>query len=67
MALKKIQPTNDENRNPFGDQQFSIGMDGKILQFYDHNGVKKVYEIHRYGKDKALYFKKETNDKIAYL
>ena len=67
MALKKIKPTNDENHNQFGDQQFSLGMDGKTLQFYDHNGVKKVYEIHRYGKGKALYFKRETEEKVAYL
>lgn len=67
MALKKIQPTNGENHTAFGEQQYSIGMDGKTLQFYDHNGVRKVYEIHRYGKGKALYFKKETKDKLAYL
>ena len=67
MALKKIQPTNDVDQNKYSDQQYSLGVDGKTLQFYDHNGVKKVYEIHHYGNGKALYFKKETQDKVAYL
>lgn len=67
MALKKIQSANDANQNQYGDQQYTLGMDGKTLQFYDHKGIKKVYDIHHYGKGKALYFKKEIQDKVAYM
>ena len=40
-------------------EEFTLGVDGKTLQFFSNDGVKKVFEIHRYGKGKALYFKRD--------
>ena len=37
----------------------------KTLHFYDSDGVKKVFDVHRYGEDGALLFKKKSPISIA--
>ena len=32
----------------------------KTLHFYNSDGVKKVYDVHKYGEDGALLFKKKS-------
>lgn len=35
-------------------------LNGKTLQFYNQEGVKKEFEIHHYGEGGTLYFKKNV-------
>ena len=37
----------------------------KTLHFYNSDGVKKVFDVHRYGEDGALLFKKKSPISIA--
>ena len=37
----------------------------KTLQFQNSNGVEKVFDVHHYGEDGALLFKKKSTISIA--
>jgi hypothetical protein len=37
----------------------------KTLHFYNSDGVEKVFEVHRYGNDGTLLFKKKSSISIA--
>lgn len=37
----------------------------KTLKFYNSEGVKKEYDVHHYGNDGALLFKKKTYAKVV--
>lgn len=45
---------NSKNR----DEYFSIGDNGKKFEFYDHEGQKKIFEVHNYGDGNALFVRK---------
>ena len=41
------------------------GVKDRTLHFYNSDGVKKVFDIHHYGEDGALLFKKKPTISIA--
>ena len=49
---------NSKNRSEY----FSI-VNEKKFEFYNLDGEKKVFEIHRYGKGSTLYLKKNRRNK----
>ena len=52
---------NSENRNEY----FSI-VNGEKFEFYNLEGEKRVFDIHRYGKGKTLYLKKNKRKSNSY-
>jgi len=38
---------------------------GKTIQFFSAEGVKKVFDVHRYNKTGLLYFKRKNKTAIA--
>jgi len=38
---------------------------GKIVQFMSASGVKKVYDVHKYGNGGTLYFKRKSEVAVA--
>ncbi len=41
------------------------GLINKKLQFYNSDGVKKVFDVHHYGKGETILFKKKPLFSIA--
>lgn len=52
---------NSENRNEY----FSI-INGKKFEFYDLEGEKKVFKIHKYGNGSTLYLKKNKRKSNSF-
>lgn len=38
---------------------------GKIIQYINSEGIKKVFDVHQYSKIGTLYFKRKTEIEIA--
>lgn len=55
---------NSENR----DEYFSINMNEKKFEFYNHQGKKSIFDVHQYGDGNALYVRKNkrTNKSKSY-
>jgi len=58
MELKKNKIFKSPENSLIKDQHFSIDLDGKTLQFYNHKGEEKVFEINHYGEGNTIFFKK---------
>ncbi len=54
MELTIEKPTNVKKRT-----------NGKTIQFFNTDGVKKVFDVHKYGNAGTLYFKRKTEVAIA--
>ncbi len=61
MAHENSLPVLENPKNSkVKDQKSSNGIEGETVQFYNDEGIKKVFQVHNYSDQGTLFFKMEN-------